>query len=108
MEQPGQIKDIKFNYDLGKDLYVFMKNEPNFYRKELFPVLANMSEKCKNNQEINFAEEVKPCIEKAKVEYVKKYDLPKEPSHLFTDQDIDAIIEQLADDELEIIKKGGY
>jgi len=104
---PQEEKD-KFAYDVAEDLYVYMKNDPAFYRQELFPILSQLSDKAKMKKEVDLGKEINPCIEKAKVAYIKKFKIPKQPSEVFTDDDNRVIVQRMSDDELETIKKGGY
>ena len=95
-------------FDLAEDLYVFMKNDPKFYRKNYFPVLANCSDCAKNKKSFDFQEKMMPVIDSAFRAYADQYDLPRRARNLFTDEVKHSVCSMAASEEMETIRQGGY
>lgn len=95
-------------FDLAEDLYVFMKNDPEFYRKNYFPVLAGCSDCAKNKKPFDFQKKMMPVIDTAFDAYADKYKLPRRARTVFTDEVKHNVCSMAADEEMETIRKGGY
>jgi hypothetical protein len=103
-----QKKEVVIPFNVAEDLYVYMKNDPMFYRKSFFPAVASMSDRAQAGKSVNLRSTMTPVILKAAKSYCKKYKIPKEATELFRQEDINEILEKIKDDELELIRKGEY
>ena len=101
-----QKKDLGFN--IAHDLHIHMKNDPMFYRKQYYPVLAKLQDTLKRGEPIDIKKELMPMVNKAKDHYCAKYNLPKRPEDLMQDEEVDSLIEKIYDEEMELIRKGDY
>lgn len=95
-------------YDVVEDAIVWMRNDPEFYRKEYFPAVASMADKHRAGKKIDGKSCLGELAEKGITGYCQKYNLAKSPDDVFTQQHRDAIIDQLFMDEIEAINKGDY
>ena len=100
--------EFKLPFDVVDDLTIFMRNDPMFYRKQYYPTLALMQDKLKKGETVDQREMLMPMIDMAKTHYCSKYDIPKKPEDLLTDDQCTAIIEKIYDEEMELIRDGAY
>ena len=63
-------KEPKLDYDLMDDVYFYMMNDDDFYRKNYYPTMN----KCKQTGD---NESVMPLIDSCIKEYCMKYKIPK-------------------------------
>jgi len=103
-----QKKEVVIPFNVAEDLYVYMKNDPMFYRKSFFPAVADLSDRARAGKNVDLRSTMTPLILKAAKSYCKKYKIPKEATELFQQEDIDEVLERIAEDELELIRKGEY
>ena len=95
-------------FDIVEDLFVFMTNDPMFYRKTYYPAIVKISDAVHNKKKINFANLIQPVIEKAVDEYVSKFALPKSTKKMFKDEDRSNLIARIKQEEMENIQQGEY
>ena len=105
-QEEQEFKPLEF--DVVEDLCIHMKNDPMFYRKQYYPTLALMQDKLKKGETVDQREMLMPMINMAKTHYCSKYDIPKKPEDLLTDDQCTAIIEKIYDEEMELIRDGAY
>lgn len=94
--------DDKLNYDVAQDLYVYMRNDPMFYRKAYFPVVAKLADKYKADQDYDVKTELMPVLEKGMKMYCKQYNINRRPEDVFTDDDKRDLIDQMFFDDIEL------
>lgn len=94
-------------YDVGEDLIVYMRNEPMFYRKHLYPALIDVQEAVKKGKKYN-KRKMFPVIEKAIQGYVNRFGIKKLPEDLMNEQEKLDCISRLLADEQENFRKGSY
>ena len=94
-------------FNVIEDLQVFMQNEPNFYRKHLFPALLHVQETVKAGSKYN-KRDLLPVLEKAINKYCKEYNINKRPQELLTDAEKMECISTLLQSEAENFQKGFY
>ena len=94
-------------YDVGQDLIVYMRNEPMFYRKHLYPALIGVQEAVKNGKKYN-KRQLFPVIEKAIQGYINRFGIKKLPEDLMNEQEKLDCISRLLADEQENFRKGSY
>jgi len=73
----------KLPFNVVEDIVVYMKNDPDFYRKEVFPNLGGVQEAVLSGGKFN-KKNLLPMIEKACESYVQKFDIPKRPADLLS------------------------
>lgn len=105
------IKDLKIGdelpYNVVEDLVIYMRNEPNFYRKHLYPAMIDVQEAVKNGGKYN-KKSLLPVIERAINEYLKKYEIKKLPEELLNNSEKMECVNKLLRDEVENFRKGMY
>ena len=95
-------------WDVVGDLHVHMKNDPMFYRKEYYPTIASMQDSLKQGNPIDTKKAIVPMINKGMEHYCAKYDIPRRRGELLQSEDIDALVEKIYGEEMELIQKGDY
>jgi hypothetical protein len=111
MVKATEVTDIKFDekmpYDVGQDLIVYMRNDPMFYRKHLYPALIDVQEAVKNGGKYS-KKSLIPVIEKAIQGYINKFNIKKLPEDIMNEQEKLECISKLLADEQENFRKGAY
>ena len=97
----------KLPYDVAEDLTVYMRNDPNFYRKHFFPALLGVQETVKNGGKYN-KRDMLPVLEKAIANYVQKYNIKKRPNDLMSEQDCLECIDKILRDEADNFRNEVY
>lgn len=100
-------EDEKLPFDVSEDLIVFMRNDPMFYRKHLYPKLVDVQEAVRNGGKYN-KKDLLPVIERAIQEYIAKFNVKKLPEDLLNDSEKMDCINRLLIDEKDNFKKGIY
>lgn len=93
--------------DLLDDLHFFMHNDPQFYRKELYPLIAQLKKIVKSGKPCD-NKLFRKCIDKAADHYCQKFKIPGNPKSVFTDVDRDSLARKVFAQEQENITKGTY
>ena len=105
-ELHNQDIDVKLPYDLAEDLYIFMKNDPNFYRKQYYPGLCKCSDRVKANKDPQLEPTMRPIIQRAFESYAEKFGVP---SHIkFQTEDEDKVCSMISEEEMDTIRDCGY
>ena len=99
--------DRKMPFNPVDDCAIYMRNDPMFYRKSLFPVIMSMKDMYNKKQTLNASKCLGECALKAMESYCKKYNLGK-IENVFTDNDKDALIQKIFSEEMKMIKDGAY
>ena len=100
--------DINVPYNIADDLHVYMKNDPIFYRRNVFPVLSKLSDLHKANKKYDVRQSFMPLVDKAATSYCEKFKIPYPVDKIITQEDKDEIIERMCEEELPLIQKGDY
>ena len=103
-----QREDFKLPFDIVDDLHVYMRNDPIFYRKEYFPTMTRLSDLSKSNKEIDAHKEFTPMVDRACESYCAKYDIARQPSDVFSEDERKALIAKIYSEEIESIRRGEY
>ena len=98
----------KFDYDIVDDVTVFMRNDPMFYRKSLFPAVSKMADLHRAGKSIDKNNCLGEVVEQALNAYCKKFNVAEIPDETFSNSDRQSIIDKLFSEEMEEIKKGEY
>lgn len=100
-------EDSKLPFDVAEDLIVFMRNDPMFYRRHLYPSLVDVQETVKAGKKFNKRNLI-PVIEKAIDSYVKKFNIKKLPEEILSDAEKMDCVSKILKDEAENFRKGEY
>lgn len=107
-----EVTEVKENDDLDFDLVddtsVWMRNDPQFYRKEFFPVMSKIADMHRDGKDIDHRKHLTPVVDKGIERYCAEYNLGHSSEEVFTQQDRDALIDKLFGECLEEIKGGDY
>ena len=96
-------KDDKLPFDVADDMQFHMRNDPIFYRKEYLPTLDKCS-KCTEDSQVPGL--LDAMIDRATVDYCKKYNLPMLPGDLFSADDKSKLRARISDTDLDGFNKG--
>jgi hypothetical protein len=106
-----QIKNLKIGeelpYNVVEDIIIYMKNDPMFYRKSLYPAMVDVQEATKNGGKYN-KKNMLTVVERAITEYIKKFNIKKRPSDLMNDSEKMECINKILRDEVDNLRKGIY
>ena len=94
-------------FDLADDVYVFMKNDPEFYRNEYFPALC----KCCDDHKAggyDIKKTMFPIVDRAFESYREKFKMPKHQYKLFDQSCKDSIVDMITNEESSCIERGDY
>lgn len=94
-------------WNVAEDLIVYMKNESDFYRRHLYPMLINVQETVQNGGKFD-KKKLLPAIDQAIKEYVKKFEINRRPEDVMTPAEKMECITKLLRDESENFRKGMY
>lgn len=94
-------------FDVADDVTIFMRNDPMFYRKSLFPAIMNMKDRHDAGKDCVAEECLGEVCSAAMETYCKKFDLGS-PKNVFRDEDKGLIINKLFGEEMKMIKDGQY
>jgi hypothetical protein len=101
-----QEQAIPFN--VVDDLTIFMRNDPIFYRKHYFPMMANISDIHERGQSVDPIVLMKPVVDRGINTYCKKFNLGKKADRIFSNEDRSEVINKIYSEEMPYVKKGAY
>lgn len=102
------IEDTSPNFDLVDDASFYMRNDPEFYRKEYFPAMSSIADMHSRGKKLNPRKSLGDMVDKGCTSYCTKYNLAKHPEEVFSQEHRDALVDKLFGEEMEHIKKGEY
>ncbi len=105
-QQP--IDDDKLPYDVVDDIAIFMRNDPMFYRKSLFPAIMNMKDCNDTGAKYDAPNSLMPIINKATESYCKNFKINKRPEQLLSDEEKKLLLNKIYSEEMTNIRKGAY
>jgi hypothetical protein len=94
-------------FDVADDVAIFMRNDPMFYRKQLFPAIMNMKDRHDAGDECVAEDCLGEVCGNAMETYCKRFQLGK-PENVFRDEDKGLIINKIFGEEMKMIKDGAY
>jgi hypothetical protein len=97
----------ELDWDIVEDLVIFMKNDPDFYRRNVYPCMVDVQETVRHGGKFN-KKSMLPIVEKAINEYIKKFDIKKRPEDLMNSSQKMECISKMLNDEKENFRKGTY
>jgi len=95
-------------FDKIDDLVVYMRNDPEFYRKQYFPTMCNVADMQREGTNDNPQSIIMPMIEKAIGEYCQKFQIARHVDDVFDNNDRTAVFDKIYKEEMEQIEKGEY
>jgi hypothetical protein len=101
--QSDQFKEV----DFVDDLKFFMNNDARFYRKVVYPVIAELKRKLKSGAKCNEMS-FKPCIEQAIPVYCNKFKIKQNPKILFAVEEVQDLAVKMFHEEKHNIENGVY
>jgi len=107
VEVTDQTPGEQLPYDVAEDLIVYMRNEPMFYRRHLYPALVDVQEAVKKGKKYS-KRSMFPVIEKAIQAYINRFGIKKLPEDLMNEEEKLDCISRLLAAEQENFKKGSY
>jgi len=90
-------------FDVVDDMHFHMRNDPMFYRKEYLPTLDSCS-KCTDDAKVPGL--LDSMIDRASVDYCKKYKLDMLPTELFGPEDKSKLRARILDTDMDSFNKG--
>ena len=103
----SQPYDSNLPYNIIDDVCIFMRNDPMFYRKQLFPAIMKMKDSYAAGKRLDASKCLGECASMALESYCKKYKLGS-PKNVFQPEDKDLIIQKLFSEEMTQIRNGVY
>ena len=93
--------------ELVDDVAIFMRNDPMFYRKSLFPAIMNMKDRHDSGKSCVAEECLSEVCGRAMESYCSKFKLGS-PTNIFKPEDKGQLIQKVFGEEMKMIKDGAY
>jgi hypothetical protein len=94
-------------YDVVDDVSVYMRNDPMFYRKKLFPAIMRMKDMHSKGKTVDATEALGAICDEAMGRYCDKFSLGR-TENIFKDEDRGLLINKVFGEEMKMIKDGQY
>lgn len=107
IDEFSQPFDNKLPFNVVDDVCIYMRNDPMFYRKSLFPAIMKMKDSYNAGKNIDANECLGECASMAMESYCRKFKLGS-PKNIFQPEDKDSIIQKLFSEEMTQIRNGAY
>jgi len=101
-------EENRFDFDIIDDACVFMRNDPIFYRKHYYPVMAKLADNVRDGKKPNKIKLLAGMVETGINEYCKRYDLGRSSDEVFNQTDREALIDKIFSEECSQIDNGDY
>ena len=99
--------DDSLPFDLADDIAVFMRNDPMFYRKQLFPAIMNMKDQYDAGKQPDANKCLGEVCGRAMETYCSKFNLGRS-ENIYKKGDKESIINKVYGEEMKMIKDGQY
>ena len=99
---------FKPDFDVVNDLCIFMRNDPQFYRKVYFPMISGMAECYEQQGKFDAQADLYPVVDQGIKVYVTRFKLAKTPGEIFTSEERKAVAKKIWQEEMGEIRKGTY
>ena len=107
IDEFAQPTDDRLPFDVVDDVAIYMRNDPMFYRKQLFPAIMKM----KDMHEAGKDPDPEMCLgeacNRAMESYCSKFKLGRK-ENVFKDEDRGLLIDKLFGEEMTQIRNGAY
>jgi hypothetical protein len=107
IDEFAQPMDDKLPFDVVDDVAIFMRNDPMFYRKSLFPAVMNMKDRHDAGKSCDANDCLGDCCDKGMETYCKKFDLGS-AKNIFKPEDKGLLVQKMYGEEMKMIKDGQY
>ena len=107
IDEFAQPMDDKLPFDVVDDVAIFMRNDPMFYRKSLFPAIMNMKDRHDSGKSCVAEECLSEVCGRAMESYCSKFKLGT-PTNIFKPEDKGQLIQKVFGEEMKMIKDGAY
>ena len=107
IDEFAQPMDDKLPFDVVDDVAIFMRNDPMFYRKSLFPAIMNMKDRHDSGKLCVAEECLSEVCGRAMESYCSKFKLGS-PTNIFKPEDKGQLIQKVFGEEMKMIKDGAY
>ena len=107
IDEFAQPMDDKLPFDVVDDVAIFMRNDPMFYRKSLFPAIMNMKDRHDSGKSCVAEECLSEVCGRAMESYCSKFNLGS-PTNIFKPEDKGQLIQKVFGEEMKQIKDGQY
>jgi hypothetical protein len=107
IDEFAQPMDDKLPFDVVDDVAIFMRNDPMFYRKSLFPAIMNMKDRHDSGKSCVAEECLSEVCGRAMESYCSKFKLGS-PTNIFNPEDKGQLIQKVFGEEMKMIKDGAY
>lgn len=101
-------KQTGLDFNPSDDLTVFMRNDPMFYRKHYFPVMAKIADLQDRGQSIDTMALISPIVQQGIDAYCQKFNITQSPNEVFPRSERAEIVNKIYSEESPEIKKGNY
>ena len=99
--------EVRMPFDVVDDLSIFMRNDPMFYRKKMFPCIMQMKDAYGKQKSIVPQQVLGPVVDDAMDQYCEKFKLGKR-DNVFKLEDRDEAINKIFGEEMKQIETGAY
>jgi len=99
--------DDSLPFDVVDDVAVYMRNDPMFYRKQLFPAIMKMKDRHAAGKSCDANECLGEVCSRAMESYCNKFKLGS-MKNIFKDEDKGLLINKVFGEEMKMIKDGQY
>ena len=95
-------------FDIVDDLHIYMRNDPDAYRKSYYPMLCNMQKALENKEKISVKKMMMPTIKQCGADYNKKFGLASNIDEIMTMEQARELAKKIYDEEVPLMRKGAY
>ena len=99
--------DDKLPFDVVDDIAIYMRNDPMFYRKSLFPAIMQMKDRHDAGKACVAEECLGEVCSRAMESYCNKFKLGS-PENIFKPEDKTLLVQKVYGEEMKMIKDGAY
>lgn len=107
IDEFAQKFDDRLPFDVVDDVAIYMRNDPMFYRKQLFPAIMRMKDLHNAGKSPDPEKCLGEACNQAMESYCQKFKLGRK-ENVFKDDDRDLLIKKLFGEEMTQIKNGAY
>ena len=100
--------DDKIDFDLVEDAFIYMRNNPMFYRKDYYPTISKMADLQRSGNSYDAESLLNPMVTRGINSYCKEYKLANMPDDIFHDDHRRKLVNKIREEELKQIEKGDY
>ena len=107
IDEFAQPTDDRLPFDVVDDVAIYMRNDPMFYRKQLFPAIMRMKDRVDTGKKCVAEECLSEVCSSAMESYCSKFKLGS-PENIFKPEDKGLLINKVFGEEMTQIRNGAY